>query len=372
MADYSTGWNMVSLPTVFAHGDYADVFPASAANTLYSYPNNTYQSESVLSNGTGYWVYMDTAATVDFEGDAIASQEVSIVDGWNMIGSVSTAATFSDAGDVTLPGTLYGYDGTYAEVSVIQPGMAYWVAASSDGVIEITAGTPSAASLASLSAVSVEAQNDLSQFHKLRFENGTQHRDLYFGREIEGEFHPLQMSLPPAPPAGSFDARISGGQWISEESKVRVDLQQTDVPLKLSVFGVEAYQIIFMSGNKVLDTAYLESGETTEIPPSADYLMAGPESAFAEELPQEFSLGQNYPNPFNPSTSIRFALPEAADVQLELYNVLGQRVAILLNESRDAGYHTVSFDAGNLSSGIYLYRMTAGSFTQTKKLTLMK
>ncbi|NBV31178.1 MAG: T9SS C-terminal target domain-containing protein, partial [Bacteroidetes bacterium] len=61
-----------------------------------------------------------------------------------------------------------------------------------------------------------------------------------------------------------------------------------------------------------------------------------------------------------------------ADVQLELYNILGQRVAVLVSETLQAGYHTVSLDASGLSSGVYLYRITAGSFTQTRKLTLMK
>jgi hypothetical protein len=88
--------------------------------------------------------------------------------------------------------------------------------------------------------------------------------------------------------------------------------------------------------------------------------------------PKKFELTQNYPNPFNPSTTIRFNLPEAGNVKLIIYNILGQEIQTLVNEFKEAGVHTINFNADNLNSGLYIYKLEAGSFIQTRKMTLVK
>ena len=92
------------------------------------------------------------------------------------------------------------------------------------------------------------------------------------------------------------------------------------------------------------------------------------------ELPEAYALAQNYPNPFNPSTNIRFQLPQAEQVTLRVFDVLGREVAALLdNTSLGGGEHTVRFDASRLTSGVYLYRLEAGSsFVQTRRMVLAK
>ena len=91
------------------------------------------------------------------------------------------------------------------------------------------------------------------------------------------------------------------------------------------------------------------------------------------ERPNGFVLEQNYPNPFNPTTNINFSLGKSADVQLTVYNVLGQKVATLINNNfMNAGAHTVQFDARNLASGVYFYRLEAGNFTANKQMMLIK
>ena len=90
------------------------------------------------------------------------------------------------------------------------------------------------------------------------------------------------------------------------------------------------------------------------------------------EAPYVFSLKQNYPNPFNPSTTINYSLPHAGNVKLTVYNSIGSKVATLVNEYKPAGSYSVHFNASNLASGIYLYRLESGNYNTAKKLILMK
>jgi hypothetical protein len=91
-----------------------------------------------------------------------------------------------------------------------------------------------------------------------------------------------------------------------------------------------------------------------------------------EGPPARFALEQNYPNPFNPATTIRYELPKATKVSLRIYNVLAQLVATLVNERQEPGYHQFQWNASNVPSGIYFYRLQAGDFVETKKLILLK
>jgi hypothetical protein len=88
--------------------------------------------------------------------------------------------------------------------------------------------------------------------------------------------------------------------------------------------------------------------------------------------PGSYGLAQNYPNPFNPTTTIRYAIPRPGHVILKVYNLAGQEVATLVSEKKPAGAHEVGWNAGDLPSGVYVYRLQAGEFNEAKKVLLVK
>ncbi len=97
-----------------------------------------------------------------------------------------------------------------------------------------------------------------------------------------------------------------------------------------------------------------------------------PKIVFTEEIPEQIYLSQNYPNPFNPVTQINFALPEANYTTLKIYDILGQEIATLVDGYKEAGFYEVSWDATNVPSGVYFYKLNAGNFTSVKKMLLMR
>lgn len=113
---------------------------------------------------------------------------------------------------------------------------------------------------------------------------------------------------------------------------------------------------------------------TSEFSTSASFVTGDQITAVSEikKVPVKFKLFQNYPNPFNPSTNIMYFISQATIVTLDVYDILGRNVQSLVNSKQSPGQYTVTFDASNLSSGIYFYRLVAGSFVDVKQILLMK
>ena len=106
-------------------------------------------------------------------------------------------------------------------------------------------------------------------------------------------------------------------------------------------------------------------------------LIAAPGSELARQLkvnnevPTNYSIN-NYPNPFNPTTTINYQLPENGFVTVKVYDLLGKEIALLVNENKQAGYHSVTFDASRLTSGVYIYTIIVNNFIQSRKMMLLK
>lgn len=127
--------------------------------------------------------------------------------------------------------------------------------------------------------------------------------------------------------------------------------------------------VAYLQSNTMLPDSTIEilqgaSVKLTDIP-------TGIENTENEVVP-DFQLSQNYPNPFNPVTTIQFGVPEDTHVQIDLFNISGQKVASLLDEYKQAGYHSIDFDGSQLTSGVYFYSIKAGGFKQVRKMILMK
>jgi YVTN family beta-propeller protein len=135
----------------------------------------------------------------------------------------------------------------------------------------------------------------------------------------------------------------------------------------LGYYTPPGFFAVDMQHNRIF-LANFYDGSISVIDPTATGIIPEPLS----EVPERFLLQQNYPNPFNPSTVISWQLAVGNQVKLTVYNITGQRVAILVNERQPAGSHSVKFDASGLASGVYLYRLEAGGFVENRKMVLMR
>jgi subtilisin-like proprotein convertase family protein len=124
--------------------------------------------------------------------------------------------------------------------------------------------------------------------------------------------------------------------------------------------------ILSITDNATIDTGYLKAWCITL---TYELIVGGVQTI---TIPNYYALGQNYPNPFNPVTKISYALPKAGNVELKVYDILGREVATLVNEVKQPGIYNIDFNASNLASGIYFYRLESGSFVDVKKMVVVK
>ena len=177
-----------------------------------------------------------------------------------------------------------------------------------------------------------------------------------------------QYEMPPVPPAGMFDVRFSSGRVAEDINSTAktIDLQGITYPLTVRA---ENMDIRLMDETGKALNQNLKKGEEVVISDATiQKLMVS-----GELIPTVYALEQNYPNPFNPSTVIEFSLPEnVGNVKLTIYNVLGEKVAELVNTSLIAGKYSYQWNASNVATGMYIYELRTNKFVSVKKMILMK
>jgi hypothetical protein len=204
--------------------------------------------------------------------------------------------------------------------------------------------------------------------------------DISFGIEYDGEVSTVIMNSPidlrgiqlELKGTGPAPANLVGDHidLIHGQSGETVKVGLLDLNGG-EIISADTRQVVRFEGEYTLESVIVADVNARSITP-----MIG-SAQKQSELPTTYTLSQNYPNPFNPSTSICFGLPEAAEVRLDVFNLLGQKVTTLLNQQMEAGNHTAEWDSQNelgqaVSSGVYFYRLETPRFTESKKMVLLK
>ena len=180
----------------------------------------------------------------------------------------------------------------------------------------------------------------------------------------------------------SFSSVVDGSNVILDWSTA-TELNNFGFEVQRSVAGNEFVTIGFVNGHGTTTEAKtyrfvdanLSEGSYTYRLKQVDY---NGTFSYSDEVNADvagtlqFELAQNYPNPFNPSTTIKFSIPQSSNVTLKIFNTLGQELITLIDQNMESGEHTINFDASKLNSGVYFYRLDAGSFSEVKKMTLIK
>jgi len=211
--------------------------------------------------------------------------------------------------------------------------------------------------------IQLENGNDLTNFTHMHFDYWVADESVEAGAilnpklsnhaglpETEGETSAI----------GSVNPVSTAGEWVSFD--VALD-DFTSESANGSLDRESIYQIVMTTAGTIsdvyIDNIYFYNQTATSIDD-------------VNESPNSFTLNQNFPNPFNPSTNITYSIPEASNVTLEVFNIQGQRVATLVDGLQSAGPHSVTFDASNLASGLYTYRLVSENTVMVRKMTLIK
>ncbi len=378
---YPLGWNLLSVgkqqtpSSMYAIGN---LFPGM---TAFAY-TGSYTLASALYPGSGYWIRMTPGQQIFRQhGGAIKKDSIVLAPGWNMVGALGVPINTSSISVYPVGNHLsnfFGYAGGYIPSTTLNPKQGYWVKSDSAGAIVLNA---------SFAVPKAEASaRDKFNYVTITDAEGNS-QSLYFVQDADGRIVLSDYEMPPSFPSEDFAMKFRSGRMLETYPAVfdgmksfPIDLHAVRGPLtvKWTINNKEGkiYRLTDGANGRIFKPIELKgSGTVTGV--KAGAIAPDLEVTAGATLPREFALSQNYPNPFNPTTRIQVALPQTARLEISVYNILGQKVATLVDGVRDAGYLTVEWngtnDRGlNVGSGVYFLRMNADKFTATRKMMLMK
>jgi hypothetical protein len=369
---FAAGWNMISNPVTATNDSVRYLFPSALFPYAFRFDRTIgYFTSYTLENGRGYWGKFGAGDSANIMGIARYIDTLEVSRGWNVVGSISFPV---DTGDVlTIPpgiraSPFFGYSGGYSPVDTIEPGNGYWVKMSDFGslILAATAVVHRAARFA----------NPLDEFSTITVADATgASQTLYIGVDDAGTFPVAMYELPPVGPEGAFDARFESQQMVEVYRRDSPALRAIQInplayPLEISWSVTSADNEFILSDGTSPARKISGTGETTISNSQVKRVVIGTQTL---SRPRQFSLEQNYPNPFNPTTEIKFSVATTARATLEVFNLLGQKVAVLFDDVAECGrYYSVELNGGVLSSGVYYYRLQSGQKSDAKKLMLIK
>ncbi|MBE0649530.1 MAG: T9SS type A sorting domain-containing protein [Bacteroidales bacterium] len=232
------------------------------------------------------------------------------------------------------------------------------------------------------------------QFAQINLSNNVSAQAQYLTNGLQIQITSGGSNLPPSAPvliAPADNDTVSISSPISFHWNSSTDPDNDPITYSLRIFGSGVDTTIaglsdtttqfngsgtLQPGNSYQWNVTASDGNLSTVSATWNFFVSSPtnidDEQIANMIPTEYSLSQNYPNPFNPSTTIRYSVPSRSTVVLKIYDILGGEVSTLVNEEKDAGFYELTIDASGLASGIYFYRLQAGSLNQTKKMILLR
>ena len=337
--------------------------------------NRVYTRENSIMPGKGYWVRSDTQGTINVAGEGFVQGDIDLNDGWNMIGGLADTFLLSDISDpqnILSSAQVYEYDGSaYSAITgSLIPGKGYWMHANESGSIRMQVAGTQMGKRQSVHA----GKAPISGLHRIEFISNGITQDFWISDNELQNNELIQYLLPPVAPSGFLDVRSDENYSITDQASQTIHLTSDSYPVFINFYhdGQQSFDYSYrLVGIKGQDEIHINlTGQQVEIPFEMDSLTL--ERVSSNDLISEFKLHSNYPNPFNPATNIRYELPQQSPVRIEVFDVVGRRIALLVDTTQQAGSYTIQFDGSGIASGLYLLRFQAGKFNETRQITLIK